>query len=66
MLDLADTEAARRAFAGVLGELRAQYVLGYYPSRATRAGEWRPVEVRVGRPGVKLRYRPGYVGRTSP
>ena len=66
VLDLADTEAARRAFAGVLGELRAQYVLGYYPSRATRAGEWRPVEVRVGRPGVKLRYRPGYVGRTSP
>ncbi len=58
--DLGEVEAA---FSTVLSELRDQYVLGYYPGEQRRDGTWRPVEVRVRRPGVRLRYRAGYIDR---
>jgi VWFA-related protein len=45
----------------LVGELRQQYVLGYYPRDIRHDGGWRPVEVRVERPGVSLRYRTGWV-----
>jgi hypothetical protein len=35
--------------------------LGYYPRDIRHDGRWRPVEVRVERPGVSLRYRTGWV-----
>lgn len=56
-----DLEGAYRQVATELGSL---FRLGYYPSNpAPRQPEepvWRPVEVGVGRPGVKARCRPGY------
>ncbi|HEV8241932.1 MAG TPA: VWA domain-containing protein [Thermoanaerobaculia bacterium] len=51
-----------RAFTAVMAELRAQYVLGYYPRDLKRDGSWRSLEVRAA-PGVRLRYRAGWVDR---
>lgn len=49
------------AFAGILEELREQYVLGFYPDRRRRRfGTWRSLDVRV-RGDFGLRYRAGYV-----
>ena len=50
------------AFAAVVAELREQYVLGYYPRDLRRDGSWRSLEVRTA-PGVRLRYRAGWVDR---
>ncbi len=48
------------AFAGILAELREQYVLGYYPSEAKHDGGWRDVRVRVEKSGLDVRTRGGY------
>jgi Ca-activated chloride channel family protein len=60
VLDLAEAAGAEAMFREILDELRAQYVLGYYPTPARRDGAWREVEVEVRRPGVRLRSRTGY------
>lgn len=49
------------AFAGILAELREQYVLGYYPTQDRADGKWHDVKVRVGRAGVSVRTREGYL-----
>ncbi len=49
------------AFAGILAELREQYVLGYYPSADHGDGQWHDVKVRVDRSGVAVRTREGYL-----
>ena len=54
-------EQLAAAFQDILGELRQQYVIGYYPSESHSDGSWRKVKVAVGRPGVKVRHREGYV-----
>ena len=56
--DIADLEGA---FAGILAELREQYVLGCYPSVDRGDGQWHDVKVRVGRSGVVVRAREGYI-----
>ena len=43
-------------------ELRSQYLLGYVPSRTGERG-WRAIDVRVDRPGVRVRARDGYYAR---
>lgn len=45
-------------------DLRHQYLLGYVPSRslATGTGQWRAIEVKVNRSGVRVRARSGYAG----
>jgi len=48
------------AFAGIIAELREQYVIGYYPSEDLGDGAWHDVKARVQRPGVKVRTREGY------
>lgn len=48
------------AFAGIIAELREQYVIGYYPSQDLGDGSWHDVKVRVQRPEVKVRTREGY------
>lgn len=44
----------------ILGEVQAQYVLGFAPGNPGKAGS-RKLKVQVNRPGVKPRYRSGYV-----
>lgn len=49
-----------QAFGLVAGELRQQYLLGYYPTNAKRDGRYRQIKVIVNRPEVKIRAREGY------
>lgn len=44
----------------VLAEIRAQYTVGYLSTNAKTDGSWRKVEVKVKRPGLKVRTRSGY------
>jgi Ca-activated chloride channel family protein len=44
----------------VLAEIHAQYQLGYQSTNQTPDGRWRKVEIKVKRPGAKLRSRKGY------
>lgn len=48
------------AFAQIAAELRTQYALGYYPSKAARDGSYRKIQVRTNRKNVVIRARPGY------
>jgi Ca-activated chloride channel homolog len=49
------------AFYGrILGEIEAQYQLGYASSNPVADGRWRRVEVKITRPGAKVRTRKGY------
>lgn len=48
------------SYAKVLAEIKAQYQLGYLSSNTARDGLWREVEIKVKRPGIKLRTRQGY------
>ncbi len=56
-----DPGRLEEAFAGILAELREQYVLGYYPSADRGDGAWHRVKVRVDRAGVSVRHREGYI-----
>jgi Ca-activated chloride channel family protein len=47
-------------YARVLAEMRAQYTIGYLSTNARTDGSWRKVEVKVQRPGLKIRTRRGY------
>ena len=44
----------------LLADLDHYYLLGFHPD-AAKAGEYRPLEVRVLRPGLRVRHRRGYV-----
>jgi VWFA-related protein len=59
-IDIPRYEEASQAFAGILQELRQQYVLGYYPERQAHDGAWREIELKTARSGVDLRTRSGY------
>jgi VWFA-related protein len=41
-------------------ELHSQYWLSYSPNNATAVEEYHTIDVRVNRPGLKVRARPGY------
>ena len=45
----------------VASELRHQYLLGYQPIRATVAGQYRRIDVRIARPKHRVRARAGYL-----
>jgi Ca-activated chloride channel family protein len=62
---VSDPKDLGKTFAAIAQELRHQYLLGYVPTRPAAAGrpEWRSIEVRALRPGVKTRARPGYFAR---
>jgi hypothetical protein len=51
-------------FAGairrVIDDSSATYLLGYYPDHNKWNGEFREIKVKVSRPGVEIRSRPGY------
>lgn len=45
----------------VADELSSYYLLAYSPTNTRRDGQYRRIEVRLKRPGVTVRARPGYV-----
>ncbi len=47
-------------YQSILEELGSQYVIGYVSDNPARDGRFRKLLVEVKRPGLKLRYRPGY------
>ncbi len=49
-----------RAVANVTGEVTTQYILRYIPSETDTAKLFRPIEVKVNLPNVKVRTRKGY------
>ncbi len=50
-----------RAVKAIATENGNFYVLGFYPQRHTRLGTFNDLEVKVSRPGAKVRARLGYV-----
>jgi VWFA-related protein len=53
------------AFRQVIQDNSSYYVLGYYASDERRDGRFRSVDVRVGRPGLQVKARKGYVAPTG-
>ena len=47
-------------YQSILDEIASQYVLGFVSDNPARDGRFRKLTVGVKRPGLKLRYRPGY------
>jgi VWFA-related protein len=45
----------------VESELRAVYALAYYPNEQRVDGTWHSVEIKVNRPGARVRSREGYI-----
>ena len=48
------------AFDRIVAENSSYYVLGFYPNNERRDGRYRKLEVRVKRPGYRVRSRNGY------
>lgn len=63
ILSLAGLEEIAPALQSIMGELRDQYVLGYYPRDRRHDGDWRQVRVKVRDGRAKVRFRAGYVDR---
>jgi Ca-activated chloride channel homolog len=55
-----DMAALDAAFLQISKELRTQYLIGYYPSRAAAGSDFRRIAISVGRPGLKAQHRTGY------
>jgi hypothetical protein len=51
----------RDAFSRILADNSSYYVLGYYPTNDKRDGKFRNIQVRVDKPGLRVRTRRGYV-----
>ena len=55
-----ESHNARNSAQLLLEELRRQYTLSYYPTASPENTGWRNIELRLSRPGARMRYRPGY------
>lgn len=53
-------DQVKGALAGLLDELRSQYILGYYPSVSLGAGKWHDVRIQVRGQGYIVRAQKGY------
>ena len=59
-----NADALSGIYSDIADELASQYVLGYVSTNVSRSG-WRAVSVRVSRPGLHVRSRPGYYAASS-
>jgi VWFA-related protein len=55
-----NTNDFNSAFARIVKDNSAYYVLGYYPPGQRKDGRFHKLEVKVSRPGLKVRARSGY------
>jgi hypothetical protein len=60
-----NTNATDKALERVLQDTGAYYLLGYYSTNTKLDGRFRRLTVRVKRPGVDVRSRPGYLAPTE-
>jgi VWFA-related protein len=54
-------EELSKTFRAILDEFRHRYLLTYTPTNVAKGG-WHKLEVRVNRPGARVKARPGYQG----
>ena len=54
----------RTGFGRILADNSSYYVLGYYPTNDRRDGRFRNVDVKVLKPGLRVRARRGYTAPT--
>ena len=59
LLQLEGTSDLARTFRSILEEFRQRYLVTFSP-RGVAAGGWHRLDVRVKRPGVTIKARPGY------
>ena len=62
---ITDTNSFTPALNRIHDDLASYYLLGYYTSNAKTDGTYRKIEVRVKRPGIEVRSRPGYRALTA-
>ncbi len=60
-----NTNATDKALERILQDTGAYYLLGYYSTNTRLDGRFRRLTVRVKRPGVDVRSRPGYLAPTE-
>ena len=62
---IVDTNDLRGGLKRVMDDMSAYYLLGYYSTNTKTDGKYRHIEVKVKRPGVKMKARRGYVAPTE-
>jgi VWFA-related protein len=55
----------RDGFSRILEDNSSYYVLGYYPTNEKRDGKFRSVQVKILKPGLRVRARKGYTAPTA-
>ena len=60
-----NTNAIDGALSRMLADVGVYYLLGYYSTNTKLDGKFRKLTVRVKRPGVQVRARPGYLAPTE-
>jgi len=63
LFEASKTDNLRSAFQRVARELSNQYSIGYYPKVLSHDGRFHKVEVRVNKPGLRVRTKQGYFDR---
>lgn len=61
-----DTNEVGGAFERIVRETSDYYVIGYSPASPGKPGQYRPIRVRVRRPGLRVVARSGYVVPEGP
>jgi VWFA-related protein len=60
-----NTSKLDEALGKMLADIGSYYLLGYYSSNSKLDGKFRKLTVRVKRPGLSVRARPGYLAPTT-
>jgi Ca-activated chloride channel homolog len=60
MLEARTGQDLSHVYTDIANELSSQYVLGYVSNQPSTSTAWRPISVRVQRPGLQARTRAGY------
>jgi Ca-activated chloride channel homolog len=55
-----DLRQLEPAYSQIAAELRTYYSMSYYPTNEKHNGKWRTLRVKVNRPGLVAKTRPGY------